>query len=89
MAGGIHVAEQHFADGASAFLARIPGLKNRRQMFDFPRHGHRRPLQLTMITGLPVAWKLCSKVLLHLGQFDARCGQRLSAFLRRRLMPPT
>src|ERR1017187_9273338 len=37
MAGGIDLAEENFGHGLAAFLARIPGLQNRRQVFVLPR----------------------------------------------------
>ena len=86
MAGRVDLAKEDFANGAPAFLAGIPGLQNRGQMFGFPRQGHGGAAAIDHDHGLPVAERL-HKSLLHFGQFNRiRSNLRLPA---PRVMPPT
>ena len=82
MAGRINVAEQNLADGASAFLARIPGLKNRRQMFGFPRQRDGGTAAIDHDHRLAGGMERLHEFFLHFGQFN-RITIEPFAFLRR------
>ena len=82
MAGRVHVAEKNLGHGASAFLARIPSLKNCRQMFGFPRQGDGGTAAIDHDHRLAGRVKRLHEFLLHFGQFNASAVMSL-AFLRR------
>ena len=70
MAGGINLAKQDFGNGTSAFLARIPRLQNRGQMFVFPCQRNGRTAAINHYHGLARCVERPYQLRLHFGQLN-------------------
>src|SRR5579862_944119 len=81
VAGRIDLTKENFAHSASSFLSRIPGLKNRRQMFVLPRQSDSRTTAIDKDHRFPCGLKFFDKSLLSLRQLD-RIAVKSFAFLR-------